>query len=72
MILDLYTHVFEEILPISPKAITIKSVERLVEKIKAACLDGIAITEHDDKSYGYRAKEIVETHLNSEVLIIPT
>ncbi len=71
MKLDLHTHVFEEFLPGSPRAITIRSVEKLVETIKKAGLDGIAVTEHNTKAYGYRVKEIVETHFNSEVLIIP-
>lgn len=71
MKLDLHTHVFEEFLPVSPITITIRSVERIVEKIKKMGLDGIAVTEHDTKSYGYRVKEIVETHFNNEVLIIP-
>jgi hypothetical protein len=69
--LDLHTHVFEEFLPVSPNAITLRSVERLVEQIKNKGLDGIAITEHDTKAYGYRVKEIVETHFNNAVLIIP-
>jgi len=69
--LDLHTHVFEEFLPVSPRAVTIRSVEKLVEMIKKVGLDGIAVTEHDTKAYGYRVKEIVETHFNSEVLIIP-
>lgn len=71
MKLDLHTHVFEEFLPVSPRNITIQSVERLVEMIKKMGLDGIAVTEHDTKAYGYRVKEIVETHFNNEVLIIP-
>ena len=71
MKLDLHTHVFEEFLPVSPRSITIKSVEKLVEAIKDKGLDGIAVTEHDTKAYGYRVKEIVETHFNNEVLIIP-
>jgi histidinol phosphatase-like PHP family hydrolase len=69
--LDLHTHVFEEFLPVSPNAITIRSVEKLVDQIKKAGLDGIAITEHETKAYGYRVKEIVETHFNNAVLIIP-
>lgn len=71
MKLDLHTHVFEEFLPVSPRAITIRSVERLVEAIKKAGLDGIAVTEHNTKAYGYRVKEIVETHFDSEVVVIP-
>jgi histidinol phosphatase-like PHP family hydrolase len=69
--LDLHTHVFEEFLPISPNAITLRSVEKLVDQIKKAGLDGIAITEHDTKAYGYRVKEIVQTHFHNDVLIIP-
>jgi histidinol phosphatase-like PHP family hydrolase len=69
--LDLHTHVFEEFLPGYPGAITQRSVEKLVAHIKHVGLDGIAITEHDTKAYGYRVKEIVETKFNNEVLIIP-
>lgn len=69
--LDLHTHVFEEFLPVSPNAITLRSVEKLVEQIKKAGLDGIAVTEHDTKLYGYRVKEIVESRFNNAVLIIP-
>jgi hypothetical protein len=46
--LDLHTHVFEEFLPMSPNLITLKSVGRIVEKIKSAGLDGMAITEHNN------------------------
>ncbi|MBI4295989.1 MAG: PHP domain-containing protein [Chloroflexi bacterium] len=69
--LDLHVHVFEEFLPPSPRAITVGSVERIIEKIKAMGLDGIAVTEHDTKEYGYRVKQIVETKFNNEVIIIP-
>lgn len=69
--LDLHTHVFEEFLPISPRLITIASVSKLVEKIKSAGLDGIAITEHGTKEFGYRVREIVDSQFGNEVLIIP-
>jgi PHP family Zn ribbon phosphoesterase len=69
--LDLHVHVFEEFLPISPKFITISSVGKLVDKIKAAGLDGVAITEHSNTDFGYRVKEIVDTHFEGKVLIIP-
>jgi hypothetical protein len=69
--LDLHVHVFEEFLPVSPRFITITSVRKLVEKIKEAGLDGVAITEHDSKDFGYRVKEIVDTQFGGEVLIIP-
>jgi len=40
-------------------------------QIKASGLDGIAITEHWDKEYGFKVKEIVTRSFISEVLIIP-
>jgi hypothetical protein len=59
--LDLHTHVFEEFFPIAPNLITVNSVRRLVEKVKSAGLDGIAVTEHNNKEFGYRVKEIVDS-----------
>jgi histidinol phosphatase-like PHP family hydrolase len=69
--LDLHTHVFEEFVPLAPRLITVKSVFRIVEKIKSAGLDGVAITEHGNKEFGYRVKEIVDDQFKGEVLIIP-
>jgi PHP family Zn ribbon phosphoesterase len=69
--LDLHTHVFEEFLPLAPRLITVKSVFRIIEKIKSMGLDGIAVTEHNNNEFGYRVKEIVESQFGGEVLIIP-
>ncbi len=69
--LDLHTHVFEEFFPIAPNLITVSSVGRLIEKIKSVGLDGIAVTEHNNKEFGYRVKEIVDQQFSNEVLIIP-
>jgi hypothetical protein len=69
--LDLHTHVFEEFFPLAPRLITVKSVFRIIEKIKAVGLDGLAITEHNNKEFGYRVKEIVDNQFRGEVLIIP-
>ena len=71
MKLELHTHVFEEFLPSSPGAITLSMVENIVEQVKSADLDGIGVTEHGSKAYGYRVHEIVEEHFASEILIIP-
>ncbi|MFO7995620.1 MAG: PHP domain-containing protein [Dehalococcoidia bacterium] len=71
MKLDLHTHIFEEFLPIYGKSNIFGIVEKLVEKTKSLGLDGVAITEHNDKLYGHRVKEIVEHYFNSEVLVIP-
>jgi len=46
-------------------------VGKIVAQIKAKGLDGIAITDHWDKDYGFRVKQIVEESFNNEVLIIP-
>lgn len=68
MKLDLHTHCFElyrhhEIGP--------RVVGRLVAAVRARGLDGIAVTEHDDPSYGYRVREVVENHFGGEILVIP-
>jgi predicted metal-dependent phosphoesterase TrpH len=46
-------------------------VAEIVARIKDRRLHGIAITEHNNKKYGYTVKEIVEQSFNNEVLIIP-
>jgi predicted metal-dependent phosphoesterase TrpH len=69
--LDLHVHVFEQFVPGSADAITLRHVEQIVEKVKALGLDGIAITEHYAIEYGYRMKEMVATHFNNAILIIP-
>jgi len=46
-------------------------VGKIVAQIKAKGMDGIAITEHYDKDYGFKVKDIVEESFNNEVLIIP-
>jgi len=55
----------------SPKEVTIRTVEKLVETMKKVDLDGIAVTEHNSRAIGYCVKQIVEMHFNSEVMIIP-
>lgn len=66
--LDLHTHCMEATTYTKP---TIDIVKKIVDQIKARGLDGIAITEHMDKDYAYRVKEIVEQHFDSQVIIIP-
>ena len=46
-------------------------MDKIIAQIRAKGLHGIAITEHWDKDYGFRVKEIVEQSFNNEVLIIP-
>ena len=68
MKLDLHTHCLWATDYHPPTA---ETVSRIVNQIKARGLDGIAITEHWDSSYGFKVKEIVEQVFNNEVLIIP-
>lgn len=46
-------------------------VKKIVQKVIDRGLDGIAITEHDDKDYGYRVKKIIEENLDNQILVIP-
>ena len=66
--LDLHTHCGEATFLSNP---TVEIVAKIVDAVKAKGLDGIGVTEHYDKAYGYKVKEIVEQHFNNEVLIIP-
>jgi hypothetical protein len=66
--LDLHTHCFEATVQAPP---TEGIVRQIIAAAKARGLDGIAITEHEDKSYAYKVKEIVNHRFASEILIIP-
>lgn len=70
--LDLHTHPFEYagILSSSlgPEHHIINDI---VATIKAKGLDGIAITEHLNKQFGFKAKEIASQYFKNEVIIIP-
>lgn len=66
--LDLHVHCLETV-PFS--AIGPQTVERIIDVVKSRGLDGIAITEHNDKCKSLKVKEIVSTTFNDEILIIP-
>lgn len=66
--LDLHTHCLEATCTTPP---TLKSVERVVEAVKTKGLDGIAVTEHCDRTYGFLVKDIVDRHFPGQLLIIP-
>ena len=68
MKLDLHTHCGEATALYNP---TVDIVKRIVAAAKAAGLDGIGVTEHYDRSYGYKVRQIVEHDLNEDILIIP-
>jgi len=66
--LDLHTHCGEATALYTP---TLEIVKRIVAAVRAKNLDGIAITEHYNRSYGYRVKEMVQKDLGDQLLIIP-
>lgn len=68
MKLDLHTHCYEAsgYQPATPS-----SVERIVERVRAAGLDGIAVTDHHNPHYGRRVRDIVAEHFDNAILIIP-
>lgn len=66
--LDLHTHCYEAS---GYKPPTLDIVATVVERIRLRGLDGIAITEHYNKDYGFQVREIVQEHFDSNIIIIP-
>jgi PHP family Zn ribbon phosphoesterase len=66
--LDLHTHCGEATSLYTPN---LKVVQRIVAAVKDKGLDGIGVTEHYNRNYGYKVKEMVEREFNSEIVIIP-
>jgi histidinol phosphatase-like PHP family hydrolase len=66
--LDLHTHCFEAMNFPNP---TVDRVKEIITAVKDRGLDGIAVTEHNDKAYGYKTREIVDRYFGGEILIIP-
>ncbi len=48
-----------------------KVVREIVEAVQARGLDGIAITDHDDHSFAYHVKAIVDRDFAGQIMIIP-
>ncbi len=68
MKLDLHTHCFEATCIYRP---TRDSVARIVAAARARGLDGIGVTEHYNKNFGFKVREIAEEHFPGQMLIIP-
>lgn len=68
MRLDLHTHCGEATCVYTP---TPDVVRKIVAATRAKGLDGIAITEHYNKTYGFKVKEIVDQYFKGEILVIP-
>jgi predicted metal-dependent phosphoesterase TrpH len=68
MKLDLHTHCLEATGVVHPDK---KMVEQVVIAVKAAGLDGIAVTEHDNIDHGYRIKQLADKFFSGQILVIP-
>ncbi|MDY7036996.1 MAG: PHP domain-containing protein [Thermodesulfobacteriota bacterium] len=68
--LDLHTHCFEAMGFERP---TVAVVEKIVDSIRAAGLDGIAITDHNGNysHYPYLVGEIIGKYFQDQILVIP-
>jgi len=66
--LDLHTHCSEATCVYTP---TIDVVKKIVAAARAKGLDGIGITEHYNKAYGFKVREIVDQHFPGQLLVIP-
>ena len=66
--LDLHTHCRAAT---ASSTATLAVVRRIVAAVKAKGLDGIAVTEHYTDYFGYEVKEIVDTQLNGDIVVIP-
>jgi len=51
--------------------LTLDIVKKIVAAVKDRGLDGIAITDHYAKAFGYEVKEMVDHHLDGEMTVIP-
>ena len=65
--LDLHTHIWEAT-NFAPLSFSL--AEKIVQAIKERNLDGIAITDHYDKTFAFQMKEIIESQF-SDIIIIP-
>ena len=66
--IDLHTHCLASTGDSIPKPGTVRQI---ITQIKKQGLDGIAITDHDKKDYGFKVKEVADLHFPGEVIIIP-
>ena len=66
--LDLHTHVWEAF-NFQPPSVEIAG--KVVEQIKSRGIDGIAVTDHNNKDWAFEFKEIVDRRFPGEVIIIP-
>jgi len=68
MKLDLHTHCKEAT---TARDLDGKVAELILNSVKAAGLDGIAVTEHDSSDYGYKLRDIMDELFPGEIVVIP-
>lgn len=66
--LDLHTHCGEALRTHMPKVDDVRSI---VQSAKRKGLDGLGITEHYDRDFGFRVKAIVEKEFGGQLIILP-
>lgn len=68
MKLDLHTHCSEATYLYNPNPTV---VGKIVAAVRSKGLDGIGVTDHYNKAYGFKVREIVEQQFGGEIVIIP-
>jgi PHP family Zn ribbon phosphoesterase len=68
MKLDLHTHCGEATCRSAPNR---DAVKKIIAAARARGLDGIGITDHYRKAFGFKVKEIVDRCFDGQLLIIP-
>ena len=66
--LDLHTHIWEASRFVPPD----KDIAwQVIEQVKRMGIDGIAVTEHRNKEYGFAFAELVQREFPNEIIVIP-
>ena len=69
--LDLHTHCFEALRIPTPNLITPPAVGQIIASVRAKGLDGIAITEHCNRTFGIEVQKITSEYFGNAIMIIP-
>ncbi len=68
MKLDLHTHIWEATGFVPP---TPEVAQRVVQQVKGMGIDGIAVTDHRNKEYGFAFKKLVDERFPGQIMVIP-
>ena len=67
--LYLHTHIWESTGFTDPTPLI---VEQVVTQVKKMGIDGIAISDHRNKEYGFAFKKMLDKHFPNEIIVIPS